>query len=75
MSCPRCGANVASGENFCGDCGSPLPLTCKVCSSENPPGKKFCADCGAALTTRLPEQMGLPHQSIVSPEPNVGNLQ
>src|SRR5450631_2948165 len=54
--CPRCGANVGSGDTFCGDCGSPLPLTCKVCSSKNPPDKKFCAACGAALATRLSEQ-------------------
>jgi class 3 adenylate cyclase len=56
--CPRCGADVGSGDNFCGDCGSPLPLTCKVCNGKNPPGKKFCAGCGAALATRLPERDG-----------------
>src|SRR3954471_16845599 len=49
MICPRCGANVASGKKFCGDCGSPLPWLCSACGSENPPGKRFCADCGAAL--------------------------
>jgi len=53
-ACPRCGADVGSSDNFCGDCGSPLPLTCKVCSSKNSPGKKFCAACGVALGTRLP---------------------
>ena len=58
MSCPHCGANVANGKNFCGDCGSPLPLACKACGSENPPGKKFCADCGAVLTTMSPEEHG-----------------
>ena len=57
-ACPRCGADVGSSDNFCGDCGSPLPLTCKVCSSKNSPGKKFCAACGVALATRLPEQNG-----------------
>ena len=58
MPCPRCGANVALGKNFCGDCGSPLPLACRACGSENPPGKRFCADCGVALTTSLAEQFG-----------------
>jgi class 3 adenylate cyclase len=58
MLCPRCGANVVLGKNFCGDCGGPLPLACKTCGSENPPGKRFCSDCGAALTTRLAEQLG-----------------
>jgi class 3 adenylate cyclase len=58
MRCPRCGANVALGKNFCGDCGAPLPLACMACGSENPAGKRFCADCGAALTTKLAEQPG-----------------
>ena len=51
MICPRCGASVASGKKFCGDCGSPLPWQCSACGSENPPGKRFCADCGAASGT------------------------
>ena len=44
------------GKKFCGDCGTPLPLSvrCTACGAENPPGKKFCADCGAALTIRAP---------------------
>ena len=50
MICPRCGANVAGGKKFCGDCGSPMPWTCTTCGSENPPDKRFCGDCGAALT-------------------------
>jgi len=50
MICLRCGARVASGKRFCGDCGSPLPWQCSVCGSENPSGKKFCGDCGAAQT-------------------------
>ena len=56
MFCPRCGANVANGKSFCGECGSPLPLACRACGSENPPGKKFCADCGTALQARPSEQ-------------------
>ena len=56
MFCPRCGADVANDKNFCGDCGSPLPVKCKACGGENPPGKRFCADCGAALAGRPSEQ-------------------
>jgi class 3 adenylate cyclase len=53
MFCPRCGANVArGGENFCGDCGSPLSLNCNICGSENPAGKSFCTNCGAGLTVK-----------------------
>jgi class 3 adenylate cyclase len=56
MSCPRCGTDLTSERNFCGDCGCPLPLTCRSCGSQTPPGKKFCGDCGAPLTTGLAEQ-------------------
>jgi len=56
MPCPRCGANLTSEKNFCGDCGYSFPLTCRSCGSQTPPGKRFCADCGAPLTTGLAEQ-------------------
>jgi class 3 adenylate cyclase len=46
-NCPQCGANLASGDKFCGDCGLPLPWHCAACRAENPPGKRFCAVCGA----------------------------
>jgi class 3 adenylate cyclase/energy-coupling factor transporter ATP-binding protein EcfA2 len=50
MNCPRCGAAVATGSKFCGDCGSPLPWLCADCGNENPVGKRFCSECGAAST-------------------------
>jgi class 3 adenylate cyclase len=56
--CPRCGADVGSDDNFCGDCGSPLPVTCRGCSTKSPPGKPFCAACGAALSTRSLDRYG-----------------
>jgi class 3 adenylate cyclase len=58
MYCPRCGASVLNGKNFCGDCGAPLSLACKTCGSDIPPGKKFCADCGAAVATGCAENPG-----------------
>jgi len=58
MFCPRCGANVPNGKSFCGDCGSPLSLTCKPCGSEIPPGKRFCANCGATVTNGYMEKRG-----------------
>lgn len=48
MICPRCGAAIAAGKRFCGDCGAALPWQCASCGSENPADKRFCADCGAA---------------------------
>src|SRR5262245_26646699 len=52
MECPSCGAANLEGKNFCGDCGTRLPMRCIACGAENPPSKKFCADCGAALGLR-----------------------
>jgi class 3 adenylate cyclase len=48
MICPRCGASAASGERYCGDCGSGLPWRCGACGGDNAPGKRFCVACGAA---------------------------
>jgi class 3 adenylate cyclase/predicted ATPase len=50
MICPHCGAAVASGKKFCGDCGAALPWRCQSCGSDNPADKRFCGDCGAART-------------------------
>src|SRR5947209_9699437 len=58
MICSGCGAIVAQGKKFCGDCGSPLAWRCSACGSENPPGKRFCGDCGApfgATSTDMPQ--------------------
>jgi class 3 adenylate cyclase/predicted ATPase len=49
MDCPQCGSANPEDHNYCGACGSPLPLHCKACGSEST-GKKFCGNCGAALT-------------------------
>jgi class 3 adenylate cyclase len=53
-NCPRCGANLARGKKFCGDCGLPLPWRCATCGTENPAGKRFCGDCGTALLHATP---------------------
>jgi class 3 adenylate cyclase/predicted ATPase len=51
MRCPHCGAAVASGKKFCGDCGTALPWQCSSCGGENSADKRFCGDCGAARAT------------------------
>jgi predicted ATPase/class 3 adenylate cyclase len=62
MNCPACGSISPEGKRFCGDCGTPLPISCAACGAENPPNKSFCGDCGAALaepgraTARAPKQ-------------------
>jgi class 3 adenylate cyclase len=53
-NCPRCGATLARGKKFCGDCGLPLPWRCATCGTENAAGKRFCGDCGTALLHATP---------------------
>ena len=49
--CPNCGAEVALGLKFCGECGSPMQKSgkCPACGFENEPGMKFCGNCGGKL--------------------------
>lgn len=49
--CPNCGADVALGLKFCGECGQPLASkkVCPSCGAENDPGMKFCGECGTKL--------------------------
>lgn len=49
--CPNCGAQVALGLKFCGECGSPMKKSgkCPNCGHENEPGMKFCGECGTKL--------------------------
>jgi len=49
--CPNCGATVAQGLKFCGECGSPMATTkvCPNCGTQNEPGMKFCGECGTKL--------------------------
>ena len=49
--CPNCGASVALGLKFCGECGSPVTgkKVCPSCGMENEPGMKFCGECGTKL--------------------------
>jgi len=47
--CPRCGRNQEAPQNFCTECGAPLPVRCSSCGSQNSPSAKFCGECGAGL--------------------------
>lgn len=46
-TCPQCGAKVAKGMSFCGECGFKLPAPKQPETSEAAPG--FCSNCGAQL--------------------------
>lgn len=49
--CPKCGAEIAPGAKFCGECGSPAEASgkCPNCGHDNEPGTKFCGMCGTKL--------------------------
>ena len=55
VTCPECGAEVAPGKRFCGECGAkieveaPKPRTCPGCGMEVEPGKRFCGECGCRM--------------------------
>jgi hypothetical protein len=56
VTCPSCGAVSASGQQFCGKCGTKLAIevqqqkiNCPKCGSQNLAGQQFCGNCGAAL--------------------------
>src|SRR5262245_31313340 len=71
MICPRCGAEVATGRRFCGDCGTALPWLCSSCGGENPADKRFCGDCGvargaASLTPQVPPPVPVPERRLLS---------
>ena len=47
-NCGSCGAPVATGDRFCGDCGAAL-FGCPNCGALVTGGKRFCRACGFAL--------------------------
>jgi hypothetical protein len=57
---PRCdcGAPLAWGAHFCGNCGRPVGsrpvVACARCGAPLPAGVKFCGSCGSAV--ELPEE-------------------
>jgi class 3 adenylate cyclase/predicted ATPase len=56
--CASCGAESASGQRFCGQCGSPLARGCPSCGAENPPENRFCGNCGTPLAEGLAAPVG-----------------
>lgn len=52
IRCPKCGRERELGENFCGDCGYPLPMgniICPDCKKETRASSKFCSQCGKEI--------------------------
>ncbi|HVE98181.1 MAG TPA: adenylate/guanylate cyclase domain-containing protein [Mycobacteriales bacterium] len=62
LACRACGADVAAGMAFCGQCGTRAaavdvvgdvaaePWACRECGGANPAGSRFCGHCGGRWT-------------------------
>jgi Double zinc ribbon len=55
-----CGAPIAAGSHFCGNCGRPVGaapavVACANCGAPLPADAKFCAACGHSLTAAAEE--------------------
>ena len=57
MKCSNCGAEVAEGMRFCGDCGAPVPQEkkCVSCGASIALKMKFCPECGAPQDGAAPK--------------------
>lgn len=49
VACPKCGCQVAPGQQFCGGCGSRLESYCARCGAVVAAPSRFCGNCGAKL--------------------------
>ena len=77
-SCTKCGAALASGAKFCGECGTPVPVAaapafCTKCGAALAPGAKFCGECGtptsaAAAPSSSPEPVPGAPEAPEAPE-------
>jgi hypothetical protein len=65
----ECGAPLAWGAHFCGNCGRPVGsrpvVACARCGTPLPAGVKFCGSCGSPV--ELPEQAS--DNTQAEPEP------
>jgi class 3 adenylate cyclase/tetratricopeptide (TPR) repeat protein len=66
VSCSSCGADVAAGNRFCGQCGAPVARTCASCGNPTDASNRFCPHCGAPLGEPEPAALAAP---LPSPAP------
>lgn len=48
--CPQCGAPIATGDAFCGRCGTRIEYACPNCGAVLEPADGFCGKCGTRVT-------------------------
>jgi class 3 adenylate cyclase/tetratricopeptide (TPR) repeat protein len=56
VTCPSCGAESGTEQQFCGSCGVTLTAPCPNCGTTNQIRFAFCGSCGAALSTQPQDQ-------------------
>jgi len=64
FACPKCGAQNAVGQQFCGACGERLIANCPRCGASVTAGYRFCGSCGAQPDWEM--QRGEPLTSAIS---------
>ena len=53
--CPKCGAQIAVGQYFCGGCGQRFEYRCRHCGTAVSNSSGFCENCGGKLS-HVPRQ-------------------
>lgn len=48
--CPKCGAQIAVGQLFCGTCGQRFEYRCRHCGNTIANSSGFCTSCGGKLS-------------------------
>jgi len=63
-TCDVCQRRVNQGDDFCGGCGSPVPMkVCGVCGTERAGRRYHCIGCSASLLLSLTQRSALSSSS------------
>jgi hypothetical protein len=66
--CPKCGAQIAIGQNFCGTCQQRFEYRCRHCGTTISNSSGFCTNCGGKLS-HVPERTHPTAQKTAPPHP------
>src|SRR5438067_2067969 len=69
MECLNCKADIPDGNQFCEECGTPVPILCSYCSAPVRSGAKFCGKCGNKVVTGASTAQPATASLLPSPAP------